>query len=205
MTASSPRRPGRRAGDSTTRDAILAAAQNLFGRNGFKNTSLRAVAAEADVDVALVPYYFGNKHGLFVAALEVPIDPAEQVRRATEGPREELGIRMITEFTGAWESPQTGSAMQGLLRSVVNEESRSNSFGEFASTEMVPLVAEAAGVSLETARVTVSMLFGVATMRYLIGVPLFADLSRDEVIALWGPQLQRVIDGDESRGPDAPA
>ncbi|MCF8569387.1 TetR family transcriptional regulator [Gordonia sp. HY002] len=196
MTEGSPRRPGRRAGDSTTRDDILRAAQKLFGRNGFKNTSMRAVAAEAGVDVALVPYYFGSKHGLFVAALEVPVDPAEQVRRATDGPRDRLGERMITEFTGVWEGAQTGSAMQGLLRSVVNDEGRANSFGEFASTEMVPLVADSAGVSLETARVAVSMLFGVATMRYLIRVPLFADLTREEVIALWGPQLQRVIDAD---------
>ena len=196
MTEGSPRRPGRRAGDSTTRDDILRAAQKLFGRNGFKNTSMRAVATEAGVDVALVPYYFGSKHGLFVAALEVPVDPAEQVRRATEGPRDRLGERMITEFTGVWEGAQTGSAMQGLLRSMVNDESRANSFGEFASTEMVPLVADSAGVSLETARVAVSMLFGVATMRYLIRVPLFADLTRDQVIGLWGAQLQRVIDAD---------
>lgn len=196
MSSTNPRRPGRRGGDSTTRDDILRAAQNLFGRNGFKNTSMRAVAAEADVDVALVPYYFGSKRGLFVAALEVPVDPVAQVVRATQGPRERLGERMVTEFTAAWELPDTSSAMRGLLRSAINDESESSAFAEFASTEMVPLVAESTGISLKTARVTVSMLFGMATMRYLIGVPLFAELSRDEVIALWGPQLQRVIDAD---------
>ncbi|MCF8588374.1 TetR/AcrR family transcriptional regulator [Gordonia liuliyuniae] len=196
MVDKSPRRPGRRTGDSTARDDILRAAQNLFGRNGFKNTSMRSVATEAGVDVALVPYYFGSKHGLFVAALEVPIDPADQILRATDCPRDELGKRMITEFTGVWEGIETGSAMQGLLRSAINDESRPSAFAEFASSEMVPLVAQSTDVSVETARIVVSMLFGVATMRYLLGVPLFADLTRDEVIAQWGPRIQQVIDGD---------
>ncbi|MBD0024076.1 TetR family transcriptional regulator [Gordonia pseudamarae] len=196
MSSTNPRRPGRRTGDSTTRDDILRAAQSLFGSNGFKNTSMRAVAAEAGVDVALVPYYFGSKRGLFVAALEVPVDPVAQVVRATQGPRERLGERMAAEFTAVWEHPDTSSAMRGLLRSVITDESESSAYAEFMSTEMVPLVAELTGVSLETARVAVSMLFGMATMRYLIGVPLFVELSRDEVIALWGPHLQRVIDAD---------
>ncbi|WOC11046.1 TetR/AcrR family transcriptional regulator [Gordonia sp. MP11Mi] len=195
MIDKSPRRPGRRTSDSTARDDILRAARNLFGRKGFNATSMRAVAAEACVDVALVPYYFGSKHGLFVAALEVPIDPADQIRRATDGPREQLGERMISEFTRVWEGTETGSAMQGLLRSAINDESSPSAFAEFASSEMVPLVAKSMGVPVETARITVSMLFGVATMRYLLRVPLFADLTRDEVVAQWGPRLQQVIDG----------
>ncbi|GAA4660342.1 TetR family transcriptional regulator [Gordonia humi] len=196
MPQTAPRRAGRRSGDSTTRDDILRASQKLFGRNGFKNTSMRAVATEAGVDVALVPYYFGSKHGLFVAAMEVPVDPADQVRRATAGPREALGRNLITEFTATWEGPETGSAMQGMLRSVVNDESRSNAYGEFASSQMVPLIAETADVSLDSARSLLTVLFGVATLRYLVAVPLFTEMTRDEIIALYAPQLQRIVDGD---------
>lgn len=201
MTESSPTRAGRRSGESTARADILAAARELFASNGFKSTSLRAVAAEAGVDVALVSYYFGSKHGLFVEALEVPVDPAQQLTRAADGPRSELGTRIITEFTGAWEGETTGTALQGLLRSIVNDPGRSNAFGEFASHRMVPLLAEKAGVDMDTARVLISCMFGMAMVRYLIGVPTFAEMTRDEVIAMYGPRLQLIVDADGTRTP----
>jgi AcrR family transcriptional regulator len=55
------RRPGRPAGSSNTREKIRDCARELFARNGIKNTSIRAVAAAAGVDSALVHHYFGTK------------------------------------------------------------------------------------------------------------------------------------------------
>jgi len=43
---------------------ILEAAINLFGRNGVKGTSMRAIAEEAGVSQALVVHHFGSKDGL---------------------------------------------------------------------------------------------------------------------------------------------
>ena len=63
----------------TTRDRILTAARSLFAAHGFTRTTLRAVAAEAGCDVALIPHYFGNKQGLFDAATSVP-ESAEAMR-----------------------------------------------------------------------------------------------------------------------------
>lgn len=45
-------------------DRILDAAINLFGRNGFKGTSLKVIAAEAGVSQALVVHHFGSREGL---------------------------------------------------------------------------------------------------------------------------------------------
>lgn len=39
----------------------------MFARHGFDAVSLRAVAKSAGVDVALLPYYFSSKQGLFDA------------------------------------------------------------------------------------------------------------------------------------------
>lgn len=46
------------------RSRILAAGLRLFGERGFAATSVRAVAAEADVSPALVLHHFGSKEGL---------------------------------------------------------------------------------------------------------------------------------------------
>ncbi|MEQ4304246.1 TetR family transcriptional regulator [Plantactinospora sp. B6F1] len=45
-------------------ERILDAAVNLFGRDGVKGTSLKAIAAEAGVSQALVVHHFGSKDGL---------------------------------------------------------------------------------------------------------------------------------------------
>ncbi|MFE3731506.1 helix-turn-helix domain-containing protein, partial [Nocardia sp. NPDC059154] len=48
-----------------TEARILAAAGRLFAESGYDRTTIRAVAAEADTDPALVMRYFGSKENLF--------------------------------------------------------------------------------------------------------------------------------------------
>jgi AcrR family transcriptional regulator len=60
-----------------TRRAILRAARSMFAARGFEQTTIRAVAAEADVDASMVMLrYFQSKAGLFAAA--VSTDPAHR-------------------------------------------------------------------------------------------------------------------------------
>lgn len=56
--AATGERPDRRA-------AILLAAEKLFAEHGYHAVSIRQIAQEADVPLALVGYYFGQKHELF--------------------------------------------------------------------------------------------------------------------------------------------
>ena len=71
MTGKAERkRPGRPPGTSDTRERILTNARELFARNGIDKTSIRAVAAAAGVDPALVHHYYGTKQQLFAAANE---------------------------------------------------------------------------------------------------------------------------------------
>ena len=42
-----------------TRDRILAAARLIFARDGYERTTIRAVAAEAAINPAMVMRYFG--------------------------------------------------------------------------------------------------------------------------------------------------
>lgn len=47
--------------------AILLAAEKLFGQHGYHAVSIRDIATEAGVPLALVGYYFGAKHELYHA------------------------------------------------------------------------------------------------------------------------------------------
>lgn len=52
-----------------SRDAILAAAERLFARNGFDATTIKHIGAEAGVNTALIYYYFADKRGLHQAVI----------------------------------------------------------------------------------------------------------------------------------------
>ncbi|MBB3919254.1 TetR/AcrR family transcriptional regulator [Rhizobium fabae] len=52
-------------GDSSARERILKTAEQIFAEMGFEGTSLRQVAVNSDVPVALVSYHFKNKLGLY--------------------------------------------------------------------------------------------------------------------------------------------
>ena len=52
------------------KELIIQAAIELFSENGFEGTSIRDLAAKADVNVAMVNYYFGSKEKLFEAMVE---------------------------------------------------------------------------------------------------------------------------------------
>ena len=63
-----------------TRILLLDTAERLFGQNGVTATSLREVMKVADVNMAMVHYYFKNKDGLLDAILERRLVPINQAR-----------------------------------------------------------------------------------------------------------------------------
>lgn len=64
------RRAGRRRGPKNDVErALLEAARAEFAAHGFASTTLKGVAAEADVNVAMIRYYFRDKQGLYEAVL----------------------------------------------------------------------------------------------------------------------------------------
>ena len=52
------------------REHILTVAEKLFGKNGFDGTSVRDIAQHANVNLAMISYYFGSKEKLLEALLE---------------------------------------------------------------------------------------------------------------------------------------
>jgi len=77
MAPQAARRSHRNGGHATrradksfeTRSRILDAAEELFSRHGIYGVTLRDIASMADVDTALLHYYFESKRGIFDAVL----------------------------------------------------------------------------------------------------------------------------------------
>lgn len=68
---------------AATRERLLTAAREQFLRHGYRAASLRAIAAQAGVDVMLVRRYFGSKQQLFDEATNIS-DNVEAARQATD-------------------------------------------------------------------------------------------------------------------------
>jgi len=64
----------------STKDRILDAAEKLFADNGFAATSMRALTAEADVNLAAVHYHFGSKEALIEAVFARRLGPLNRER-----------------------------------------------------------------------------------------------------------------------------
>ena len=64
-----PRRRGN-VGDPTTRTALLDATQQIMLEDGYAAVTSRRVATKADLNSAMVFYYFDDLDGLFVALFQ---------------------------------------------------------------------------------------------------------------------------------------
>jgi AcrR family transcriptional regulator len=199
--AEPPAHSGRRPGESGARDAILQASRALFAQHGFERATIRAVAARARVDPALVHHYFGSKEQLFEAALMLPIAPAVIVPRLLQEDPGHLGERLVQIFLSTWERPANRSVLMAMLRSAAsNEQATALVRRRLMSEVFEPLASMLDAPDAELRVLLVgSQLIGLALMRYVARIQPIASASVDTVAAAVGPTIQRYLAGDLSR------
>ncbi len=174
-----------------TREAILAAAREQFAATGYQGTTIRAVAAAAGIDPALVIRYFGNKEKLFATASEFDlrfpdltvVDPAM------------VGRHVVTHFLNRWEGDE---ALTVLLRSATTNAEAAQRMREIFGAQLVPAVAKLvpAGEAERRAGLIGAQMMGLALCRFVLAVPPVANMTREEIIASIGPTIQRYLSGD---------
>ena len=203
MNDAAARRGGRRPGRPETRAHVLAAARDAFSVAGFAGTTMRQIAAAAEVDPALIHHYFGSKRQLFLEAVQAPADPQVALRPVLDGGPHEAGERLATVFLGLWDGP---AGLQGaaLLRSAVSEESAAALLRELILTQVLLPVLEHVGVEPAErplrAGLLASQLGGLALTRYVLAVPWLAAAPASTVVTAVAPVLQHYLTGDLSTG-----
>jgi AcrR family transcriptional regulator len=188
-------RAGRRPGPTTTPEQILDAARGLFAERGFQGTTVRAIAVRAGVNAALVHHYFGTKEKLFIAALRLPLNPAEAVGvLLAAGPREEFAQRFTRFFIHAWRDPVTGRQLQAVLRSAVGTEQGAAAVRSLAQDVLLGRISAALGVPPLRIATAVTHLLGLMIGSSIIGIEPLASASEDELVALVAPAIARYLD-----------
>ena len=187
---------GRRPGPSNTREEILAAARQLFAQRGYQATTMRAIAAAAGVNAALVHHYYGSKEQLLIAAMNLPLNPADVIRELRDaGPREQLGERLVRFFVRTWRDPQTGQPLQALLRASASSDAGAATMREFVENVMLARLTTLLGVPRLRLAGGFAQLLGFALGGTVIGIEPLASASEDDLVALLAPSIQRYIDG----------
>lgn len=192
------RRRGPRGDGAQAREAILVAARARFGADGYDRATLRSIAAAAGVDVALVSYYFGSKSDLFLAALQLPISPAEVLDSLLADGTDGLGERLLERLLTVWDEPASGTALADVLRSATGQF---DLLRDFLSQQIVPRLAAAidgpgsAPDAELRATAVASQVLGLLLARYVLRVEPLASASRADVAALIAPTIQRYVDG----------
>lgn len=187
---------GRRPAGENTRAALLDAATVEFTERGFDGATVRAIAKQAGVDPAMVNHWFGGKDGLFVAAMEIPINPEEIVHRILDGDPEHSAERTLRLFLSVWDA-NGGGALAALMRSVASHEQAARMMRDFVGRVIFGRVISAVAPDQFELRAALcgTQIAGLAMVRYVIRLEPLASADHNTVVTAIAPNLQRYLTG----------
>lgn len=183
------------------RSAVLAAARRLFAARGYAQTSVRAIAAEADVNLGLVSTYFGGKEALFMEAvgrLEIGHD-------ALAGPIEGIGARLARLYVDRWENMAEDDPWRALVRSALSHEPSARLLRAALEEQWAPLrqiLGDTDEGRVRNAMVQ-CLVGGMIMERYVYGQQPARSLPAAPFEAALAACLQHAISGPLAAGPAA--
>jgi AcrR family transcriptional regulator len=189
------KRSGRRPGESGTREAIVRAARRLFAELGYDRTTIRAIAAEAGVDAALVVHFFGSKQQLFLSVVKLPFEPAAVLPGLLAGDRATVGERLARFLVTVLEDPDGRGRLTGIVRAAASEPAAARMLRELITGRIVTPLADSLGVEDARLRANLvgSQVVGLVMARYVVGVEPLASLAPDVLVHAVAPTFQRYL------------
>lgn len=187
------RTPVEKGRGAATRALIQEAARQRFGADGYARATIRAIAADAGVDPALVMRYFGSKEALFAAAVRFDLRLPELASVA----RGQVGHVLAEHFFRRWEEDDT---LMALLRVACTDQGGIDQLQSVFGAQMLPAIVSLrggdAGESALRAALVASQMLGVALARYILRLGPLVALPHAAAVAWLGPTLERYIFAD---------
>ncbi|MDT0487536.1 TetR/AcrR family transcriptional regulator [Streptomyces doebereineriae] len=181
--------PSVRRRSDATRTAILAAARERFAADGYERATIRAIAKDASIDPSMVMRYYGNKEGLFAAAVSVELELPEPGSL----PRHDIGRALVTRFLDLWEENEVLTAL--LRVGATNQAGAERMQGIFREQVMPVALRVCPDPEQAPARAALAatQLLGLALTRYVLRFPPTVALARGEIVAWLAPTVQRYL------------
>ena len=121
--------------DAGTREALVQAGLDLFGRHGFEASSIREIAQAAGVNSAGIAYHFGGKDGLRQACAEAVVATMKQrvfgavaAMPPLDGLAPEMAVELLLGIVGrvtafATQAPESETIARFVLREMMEPTS----------------------------------------------------------------------------------
>ncbi|MFD6859193.1 TetR family transcriptional regulator [Rhodococcus sp. NPDC060090] len=174
-----------------TEAAVLSAARRQFAEHGFERTTIRAVAADAGIDPALVMQLFGNKEQLFSAAAHASVD----LHSLVEAPAADLPEAAAAHLFSGFEDPSRREGSEALLRSCLTHPLAGKILRDQVMAPAQATVAATIGGTDAELRAAVlnACTLGVTIARYLLKVPAMAQADRGDLERILEPALRALV------------
>lgn len=213
--------PAAAAGELDTRTRILRAAQRSFSTLGYHGTALRALADEVGCNVALIPYHFGSKAGLFREAVAEGLGTIDTIPEVAEIRFADPAVAaaaiaplMLRLFTV---EPQGPALRSVLLATVAPRPGDEDVVGELhaavqrvidrVSVEPEGRPDAASRISAEEVlgfHLTGAMFLGLHTLRTVVGLEPLASAPDAELERILVPVLEWLLAGGLREAVTAP-
>jgi AcrR family transcriptional regulator len=190
-------RRGRWRTGTESRSRILDAAATRFAADGFARTTIRAIAADAGVDSAMISYFFGGKQQLYNEVMNPSSKVREPVAELLSEGVENFGERLVRRFLQVSEADEPRNRLAALARSAAIDSEPAGLLRAFIEDEFAVEMAERLGMKPAEARLRASLiavqLVGIAVVRHHVRVEPLASASAETVVAWLAPTVQRLL------------
>jgi AcrR family transcriptional regulator len=197
------RRTGRWRTGQQSKQRIVEVAREHF-KLGYEQATVRGIAADAGVDVAMVYYFFGNKEGLFNSAvIDIPEHPLHELAGLLDDGLDGIGARLVRRFVERWDEGDTFEPLLTVWRSAADQPLARKLLHDTLAGPVAERVASEFGVDDAVLRVELvaSHLMGLAFARYQLRIEPMASIGIDDLVAWVGPTVQHYLTGPTSVGP----
>ncbi len=186
---------------TVTRRALVRAARRRFATDGYRATTVRQIASDVGVNVALINRYFGSKEGLFEACMNRTVDELGTANRARAVGIDDVIGRLITHVV---ESPNADDPLQLLLLLRSSGDENADRIRRRTLESFTRRLAGTAGWSagdpatthlLVRAQIAMATMLGLVMLRTSTGVQPAASATSDDLTGPLG-EVFRVLLAD---------
>jgi AcrR family transcriptional regulator len=176
---------------------IVSAARDEFVDQGVSGTTFRAIARRADVDPALVHYYFSSKEALLDAATTPPPEFLENTKAAISAPLAIRGQRIVEQVMRSWAAPETGHILRATFLCANVDEMTREKLRASMSSSFISATAERLPQEdrLVRAGLVSSQIIGLCWLRYIWELEPLATMTEGELVLFLAPTLQKYLGG----------
>lgn len=188
-----------------TRQQLLEAARFRFAHDGYSATTVRDIASDVGVNVALINRYFTSKEGLFTACIsrageqlvqeDIGADGVDQivsrmVELLTDAPADQHSLQLLILLRSSGDAG-VDAIRRDIIRSYAERMAR--------ATGWKPTDADAESVLLR-AQLAMATALGIVLLRSSTGVQPLTSVTRDDLVGPLGDMLRALLSPSASAG-----